>query len=240
MKLLIFILLCSRTTQHKCGDDASCLVSDKRDSNTLSLLEKALTTNESDETTTTEFFTTEESETTTMLIPTSQPTPTLSPMLKPSQPSAVCWCDHTGNYCDMNCCCDTECSVSQKQVFTHCTDQAPIYDENRCYSSNIFFRTPSDVKSVQNRGLFCIVRDNLSTMREFQARDAIKSVEEFEKTMRKSKRFSKSRQNALASKFSFQSYKAGSLVWSVSKGNLTPFCKLSDENLGFLLIFFFF
>ena len=33
-----------------------------------------------------------------------------------------CTCDLTGNGCDLNCCCDTDCSTADQQAFTECKD----------------------------------------------------------------------------------------------------------------------
>ena len=33
-----------------------------------------------------------------------------------------CLCDLTGNACDINCCCDPECSDADKDSFTECVD----------------------------------------------------------------------------------------------------------------------
>lgn len=33
-----------------------------------------------------------------------------------------CTCDLTGNGCDVNCCCDTDCSTADQQAFTECKD----------------------------------------------------------------------------------------------------------------------
>jgi len=33
-----------------------------------------------------------------------------------------CTCDLTGNSCDVNCCCDPDCSASEREAFTSCQD----------------------------------------------------------------------------------------------------------------------
>jgi len=33
-----------------------------------------------------------------------------------------CTCDLTGNGCDVNCCCDTDCSTTDQQAFTECKE----------------------------------------------------------------------------------------------------------------------
>lgn len=38
-----------------------------------------------------------------------------------------CTCDLTGNGCDVNCCCDTDCSTADQQAFTECKDTDAKY-----------------------------------------------------------------------------------------------------------------
>ena len=33
-----------------------------------------------------------------------------------------CTCDLTGTGCDVNCCCDTDCSTADQEAFTECKD----------------------------------------------------------------------------------------------------------------------
>jgi len=42
-------------------------------------------------------------------------------VFSPSSTSG-CTCDLTGNGCDLNCCCDTDCSSLDQEAFTQCRD----------------------------------------------------------------------------------------------------------------------
>lgn len=66
--------------------------------------------------------------------------------------------------CDINCCCDPECSHFQRGAFSKCkVDGYPPYDNRYCYSSKLIFLNNSEhlLQQSQN-GAFCIVRSNLA------------------------------------------------------------------------------
>ena len=44
-----------------------------------------------------------------------------------------CTCDLTGNGCDLNCCCDTDCSSEDQQAFTECRDTDIKYGLIHCF-----------------------------------------------------------------------------------------------------------
>ena len=39
----------------------------------------------------------------------------------------ICTCDLTANGCDVNCCCDKECSSEDRAVFSECEDQVTVW-----------------------------------------------------------------------------------------------------------------
>uniref|UniRef100_A0A914XBR3 Tectonic domain-containing protein n=1 Tax=Plectus sambesii TaxID=2011161 RepID=A0A914XBR3_9BILA len=75
--------------------------------------------------------------------------------------SNICTCDLTAFACDVNCCCDNECAVSDQAVFSHCEDIVHALDPQYCVHPNLLFFNSSSYKTTINSfGLLCILRDN--------------------------------------------------------------------------------
>ena len=77
-----------------------------------------------------------------------------------------CACDLTGNLCDLNCCCDPDCSAESKHLFSKCVDSSSRYrllDSRYCYNQKIIFRNNTNYileRMTNFGGLFCIYTDN--------------------------------------------------------------------------------
>ena len=79
-----------------------------------------------------------------------------------------CKCDLTAGMCDLNCCCDSECTADQKSKFKTCLDPGssdPVYET--CYSpyelSDINPKYPmraSDSAEAAYKNLLCVQTDN--------------------------------------------------------------------------------
>lgn len=65
--------------------------------------------------------------------------------------------------CDINCCCDTDCTFENKLVFTSCLDAKDRYvDTKFCkFSEYIYKNNTPFLWEINQNGLFCIVRSNL-------------------------------------------------------------------------------
>ncbi|XP_076295297.1 tectonic-3 [Lasioglossum baleicum] len=77
--------------------------------------------------------------------------------------SDMCECDLVVSSCDINCCCDKDCSDFHLTVFSHCKyNQAELYDKRYCYGRNFIQRnnTPFVIEKLASN-LFCILYDNL-------------------------------------------------------------------------------
>ena len=74
--------------------------------------------------------------------------------------------------CDINCCCDAECSTKDRLTFSACVPRMQHdFDSHHCYKTQFIYRNNTEFKTVQNPdGLFCIVRDNLPSRFLFQNR----------------------------------------------------------------------
>ncbi|KAH3883147.1 hypothetical protein DPMN_007097, partial [Dreissena polymorpha] len=70
-----------------------------------------------------------------------------------------CLCDLTGNKCDINCCCDDNCTPDDRKAFV-CDPVSVIIDDKLCYQENIFVFSNSPANTTSDGGLFCIYFDN--------------------------------------------------------------------------------
>ncbi|ODN02973.1 Tectonic-1 [Orchesella cincta] len=94
-----------------------------------------------------------------------------------STKSFFCLCDLRSS-CDMNCCCDPDCSDEEKELFTGC-EGSVIYDptskrnkDRSCYKSFVMYteNSPNRIDRTE-KGMFCIVKDNMRQEREFSQSD---------------------------------------------------------------------
>nr|CAD7575698.1 unnamed protein product [Timema californicum] len=75
----------------------------------------------------------------------------------------ICTCDLMLFSCDINCCCDSDCSVTDRQVFSSCKDKTPVlHDPRDCYQTRFIYHNNTPTKVVKEEsGLFCLVAVNL-------------------------------------------------------------------------------
>ncbi|EDV27408.1 uncharacterized protein TRIADDRAFT_53074 [Trichoplax adhaerens] len=74
----------------------------------------------------------------------------------------ACNCDLTRDNCDVNCCCDPDCSAIDRATFTTCTVATPTNDGSRsCVATGVIFisNTPT-YRTIIDNGLFCVYIDN--------------------------------------------------------------------------------
>ncbi|XP_036360308.1 tectonic-3-like [Octopus sinensis] len=92
---------------------------------------------------------------------TKAPLPTQPPTdIPPNTDIGSCPCDLTAHGCDVNCCCDSDCSSDDQQAFSHCIAFNPIIDDRLCFPENlmtvnVYFKT-----NVSDDGILCIYYDN--------------------------------------------------------------------------------
>ena len=73
---------------------------------------------------------------------------------------AFCTCDLTSGQCDVNCCCDVDCSVSDRQMFTAC-DEVSLSEATEspaCVDPSQLFRHNSEYEVGLER--LCCVADS--------------------------------------------------------------------------------
>ena len=98
-------------------------------------------------------------------------------------PGQFCKCDILEGACDVNCCCDEDCTDQDILAFSKCQDaHVQSYDPKFCFSTEIMVKnnTAYAVEQV-NDNLFCIVNDNLNSQGfTYLDRAPILNVSDFE------------------------------------------------------------
>ncbi|XP_068725456.1 tectonic-3-like [Montipora capricornis] len=104
-------------------------------------------------------------------------------LFSPSSSSVEgCTCDLTGNGCDVNCCCDVDCSAEDQEAFTECKDEDLNRDDRVCVSSALLFAYRRDTQfrtETTGTGLFCIIRDNYESRNFYNDVQTASTEEEF-------------------------------------------------------------
>lgn len=86
-----------------------------------------------------------------------------------------CSCDLTAGQCDINCCCDPDCSSEDRRLFDSCW-KPPVSEFERYYCSadsdryGLAWNNTAEYRTEWNphSGLFCIVTDNVPKRRMFE------------------------------------------------------------------------
>ena len=141
-------------------------------------------TTASNTTTMTATTTTTSTTTTTTTATTTTTTTTTSP--KPTTESKFdytnsCTCDLTLDSCDINCCCDPDCSRNDTQAFSSCIEQKPMrYDPKYCFNEQfVFWNSSQYVLEQRSEDLFCIYYDNQEERHRYLERAATENITEF-------------------------------------------------------------
>ncbi len=74
-----------------------------------------------------------------------------------------CTCDLTENSCDVNCCCDEDCSINDVKAFSRCKDVTlHSFSPRFCFSNEIYVENNTQyiVEKANDDGLFCIIDTN--------------------------------------------------------------------------------
>lgn len=98
--------------------------------------------------------------------------------------SDLCVCDLLVAQCDINCCCDSDCSASDFGTFTSCSIETVIDDSRLCrqqaamYSINVMVNPPQRVLTLteqSNPNVFCIQKANYNAGLAFVSPDVSSS-----------------------------------------------------------------
>uniref|UniRef100_A0A8W8NG75 Tectonic domain-containing protein n=1 Tax=Magallana gigas TaxID=29159 RepID=A0A8W8NG75_MAGGI len=91
-----------------------------------------------------------------------------------------CWCDVTGNACDINCCCDTDCDQADITSFDRCKESPISVDSQYCVQEEVILTDNSVYTSQKTQdGLFCIYKDNNQARNYYSIPDMINSLDTF-------------------------------------------------------------
>ncbi|KAI5743254.1 hypothetical protein M8J77_016192 [Diaphorina citri] len=154
-----------------------------------------------------------------------------------------CPCDITKGVCDINCCCDNDCSVRDRLVFSHCLPLPILSSSQYCFSKQLIYikNSPHYIVTQPDNSLLCIETENLRSKTNFTHFRPITTLKNFAKVFDRRKRPTWS-QAVLrtSSPYSLdrlphnQSYKVGQPIWilnatSVGVFELPHHTILSDE-----------
>nr|XP_054757577.1 tectonic-1-like [Lytechinus pictus] len=117
---------------------------------------------------------------------TQQQTTTNPPTLPSTEVPAntdvgTCICDLTGNRCDVNCCCDPDCTAADTETFSQCSENAYVVEDKVCLRSSVIFTNNAEPETVDvtDPSLFCITRDNYAQRNFYTVPQAVETVERF-------------------------------------------------------------
>ncbi|XP_039279850.1 tectonic-1 isoform X1 [Nilaparvata lugens] len=189
-------------------------------------------------------LTTTEATTSTSTITTTTTTPPVTELPSSSRhPDQVCSCDMKASECDINCCCDSDCTALDKNVFSHCLSDKDNFpeDPNHCFKTNFIYRnnTPLTIFKHHTKGLFCIAKDNLPERYQYIDLSPINTSKQFHKLLKRRRKklfswpsnFKSIKPDAFPSN---SNYKTGSKIWiSDNSSNMRPFTL--QKSAGFLL-----
>eukprot|EP00794_Sanderia_malayensis_P016797 gene16797-18492_t len=148
--------------------------------------------------------------------------------------TATCPCDLSQNACDVNCCCDKECTTADINAFTFCQNVDLNTDDKVCVSSqliniaNVQYRT-----SGSSNNLFCIYTDNNAARNFYGAVQSATTAASFNALLN---RYAKTSfyKSALPTQTYLKSsiYKFGDPVLLLFESNVQGFLALPKPSVG--------
>ncbi|CAL4091035.1 unnamed protein product [Meganyctiphanes norvegica] len=128
-----------------------------------------------------------------------------------------CLCDLSIGLCDVNCCCDEDCSQEDRLVFSHCLERPQtVLDERYCFKEHIVFSNNTEYKvEVHSNGILCIVNDNNPHRTVYTTVKGVETLDEYEKLENNVKRYTWHPTFIHKGEISNETYKDGSSIWSV-------------------------
>ncbi|KAG7163571.1 B9 domain-containing protein 2-like [Homarus americanus] len=170
-------------------------------------------------------------------------TTTLHTTEVPTSPSPVydselivgdfCLCNLKVGFCDINCCCDEDCSADDRRVFSHCQMRPQdVLDSRYCFQKQIIFsnHTEYKVEYMQN-GVLCIVTDNMPQRTTYTTVKGATTIEEYKQLKRNERHFPWESTNQVV-EFEVAPYTAGSLIWAVNEEGYLFNIGIPDSVIG--------
>ncbi|XP_026680793.1 uncharacterized protein LOC113468222 [Diaphorina citri] len=149
-----------------------------------------------------------------------------------------CPCDITKGVCDINCCCDNDCSARDRLVFSHCLPLPILSSSQYCFSKQLIYikNSPHYIVTQPDNSLLCIETENLRSKTNFTHFRPITTLKNFAKVFDRRKRPTWS-QAVLrtSSPYSLdrlphnQSYKVGQPIWILNATSVGVFGKFKER-----------
>ncbi|XP_035681133.1 tectonic-3-like [Branchiostoma floridae] len=156
-----------------------------------------------------------------------------------------CTCDLTLNACDVNCCCDADCSSQDAQSFSQCLENLYKPDDRLCVQDHIIvFENTQFVSNLESNNLFCIYTDNYPGRNYYTGADTVETEQAFQDLVQTYETTSYSQVGSTATVYE-NFYKSGDPIYTVNesgaqgtlglpKADITSNC-LDSSVAGFLL-----
>lgn len=151
----------------------------------------------------------------------------------PNTDLADCTCDLTQDVCDINCCCDENCSTDDRVVFSACEEEHATPNTDLCtYEVKVFKDFSVSTNQVNNPAVFCIWRESYAARKYYTPLELVRTPEQFASYQIKSSGFTYQYESPdVVSVASY--YKTGQYIVTVSglrQGLLTVPTKLSHSS----------
>ena len=184
------------------------VVTSQNDTTTEATTEKATTTTKTTTKTTTTTTTTTKTTTTTTEATPKEFNYTMYKI------GPHCTCDLTIDECDIDCCCDSECSLQDMKVFKSCIHQDPStnLDPRYCFKTEFIIGNNSQfaIKVDERTDLFCVIDHNIDDFGLFIDRPPTHNLTDFKNLLSRHRSFQWKFKND--SRFNLERYTYGSPV----------------------------
>ncbi|CAH1785708.1 unnamed protein product, partial [Owenia fusiformis] len=150
-----------------------------------------------------------------------------------------CTCDLTKNACDVNCCCDGDCTADDRLAFSQCSEIVARVSGQTCITSSVIFRDNTGYETnTSNPDLLCIITDNYQERNYYTVPDELDTPSKLKAYSEKYGGYS---YQTLNSDFTMKetNYVSGDLIYTRYENNATGVLSLprtlnsaecSDQN----------
>lgn len=137
----------------------------------------------------------------------------------------ICTCDLIEKYCDINCCCDKDCTLNQKKLFTHCIQDKNIYYDTRyCnFIKYIYINNTQFEWKVNQNNLFCILKSNMPKSYVLQRKHPLESVQEGESMLKSKYRWFIDKDYKGEEDFFNEHFIYGENIWLIENNHIKKF-----------------
>ncbi|XP_058799487.1 tectonic-3 [Phymastichus coffea] len=160
-------------------------------------------------------------------------------ILEERSKNKFCGCDLTTSVCDINCCCDLDCTEYHYKVFSTCVDREIEKEKDTWYCRDKPFFRKNDTRFILEKvadSLFCIASDNLPPVYSATSHLQIEDEKSFKKVIDNNKP-SRFKWKLDAKKIDLpeynitNSYKYADALWKIHRNSLQLF-ELPQTGFG--------